>query len=111
MAEVRTRLKVLSDRSFEDFELSANQTGCFYCAIALQTFLLFEIVVANMKVDLLLYPNSPTEMHSMPKEGQSEVLEIYPCASKYNPTIATSLVVLIEYRRLSKYRAIMVTSS
>jgi hypothetical protein len=41
-----------------------------------------------MQVELLLYPDSPTEIHSKPGIGQSEVLEIYPCPSKLTLTIS-----------------------
>jgi hypothetical protein len=110
-AEARTRLKVVSDRSLGDFELSANQKGCSYCAIALQSLSLFKTVVPDMQVDLLLYPNSPTEMHSKSKEGQSEVLEIYPCASKHSPYGLMLLIALNQSRQFNKHRAIMGRSS
>jgi hypothetical protein len=108
---VRTRLKAVSDRSFEDFELSAKQNGCSYCAVALQSFLLFENIVSNMQVELLMYPSSPTEMHSRVREGQSEVLEIYPCPSKHILADLASMIALTGFRTFSKYRAIMAKSS
>jgi hypothetical protein len=110
-AEVRTRLEVVSHRNFKDFEFSANEEGCSYCAVALQCFALFRTIVSNLQVELLLYPNSPTEMHSKPEEGQSEVLEIYPCPSKPDPTIPTLWIILIVPRRINQYQAIMARSS
>jgi hypothetical protein len=109
--KVRARLRALSGRSFEGFELSANHQGCSYCAVALQSFLLFKEIVSNMQVELLLYPNSPTEMHSMPTKGQSEVLEIYSCPSKHPPAIPTFLVALTEYRTFGECGAVMVKVS
>jgi hypothetical protein len=104
--DVQTRLKVLSDRSFDGFELSAKN-GCSHCAVALQSFLLFENIVSNMQVELLLYPKSPTEMHSRAGKGQSEVLEIYPCPSKHILAALVSVIALTEFRTFSKCRVVM----
>jgi hypothetical protein len=109
--EVPTRLKVLSDRSYEDFESSADQKGCPHCSVILQSFALFDKVVPNMQVDLLLYADSPTEMHTKPEEGQSEVLELYPCQGKHFLNCSMVLIILTEVRRLDRDRVIMVRSS
>jgi hypothetical protein len=109
--DVQTRQKALSDRSFDVFELSANKNGCPYCAVALQSFLLFENIVSNMQVELLLYPNSSTEMHSRAGKGQSEVLEIYPCSSKNILAALASVIALTGSRTFSKCRAVMAKSS
>jgi hypothetical protein len=39
-------------------------------------------IVAEPRVDLLVYQDSPTEMHSMSEDHAGGVLEIYPCSSK-----------------------------
>jgi hypothetical protein len=73
-------LIVLSDRSFEEFSKSAKE-GCCFCDAILQAFMLFQFVDIGMHVELLLYGQSPAELHASVNEDIHEVVEIY-CPSK-----------------------------
>ena len=72
---------VLRDRSFDDFNKSADR-GCPFCDIVLQSFMLLDFVTPEMQVKLLLYADSPAELHGPGWAGFSEVIEIYPCSGK-----------------------------
>lgn len=78
----RSSLTVLGKRSFDDFELSATQ-GCCFCDMILQSFMMFKYIETGMQVDLLLYPQSPAELHSMSRNDLYDVVEIYACSSKF----------------------------
>jgi len=86
----RRSLIVVSNRSFDDFRTSAVQ-GCFFCDLVLQSFLLLQYVTAEMRVELLLYPDSPAELHSSDEQGFHEIVEIYPCSSKCLSSGRTSM--------------------
>ena len=77
-------LTVLYDRSWDDFIKSAER-GCTFCAIVSQGFLLFQFVDWNMRVELLLDPNSPAELHASVGKHLQEIVEIYPCPCKSSP--------------------------
>jgi hypothetical protein len=78
---MRASLKVLPDRSLSDFDSSAR-LGYPFCDLAVQSFMMLPYIVAEPRVDLLVYQDSPTEMHSMSEDHAGGVLEIYPCSSK-----------------------------
>lgn len=73
----RPSLTVLSRRSFDQFRISATQ-GCLFCDVALQSFMLLQTVEIGMRAELLLYPQSPTELHSLANKDVYDVVEIYP---------------------------------
>ncbi|KAG9201944.1 hypothetical protein G6514_005139 [Epicoccum nigrum] len=75
----RPSLKVISPRTLSDFEASAKEDGCRYCDYAFQSFLLLGSESDNPTVELLCYPDSPTELHSATNEEGCDVVEIYPC--------------------------------
>jgi hypothetical protein len=80
----RPKLTILADRSFEDFKISALQ-GCHFCDVTMQAFQLLQSVEFGAQVELLLYAQSPTELHSVANKGEYDVVEIYTCPSKPNP--------------------------
>jgi hypothetical protein len=75
-------LTVLTGRSFGDFEKSAME-GCNFCDKVLQSFMLLQYVERGMRVELLLYAESPTELHSLVNKDVYDAVEIYPCSSKF----------------------------
>jgi hypothetical protein len=77
----RPSLTVLRDRSFEGFCTSAKR-GCSFCGVILQAFPLLQFVATGMRVELLLYADSPVELHSSGQKDVHEVVEIYPCPSR-----------------------------
>lgn len=81
---------VLPGRSYHDFKGSAER-GCFFCDVVLQSFLLLQNVAPEMRVELVLYAESPAELHAPGWKSFHEVVEIYPCSSKF-----TSLASLNE---------------
>lgn len=72
---------VVADRSFEDFKVSARN-GCHFCDIILQSFMLLQTVESGMQVELVLYSQSPNELHSLANGETSDVVEIYPCSGE-----------------------------
>lgn len=76
-------LKVIPNCRFDDFESSANR-GCLFCAFVLQSFVLLQSqqVGRSTPVELLLYPDSPAELHSLADEDVYDVVEIYPYPCK-----------------------------
>jgi hypothetical protein len=77
----RPSLNVLSNRSFDEFSRSAMQ-GCSFCDVVQQSFLLLQYVAVEMRVELLLYGQSPAELHASANKDIHEVVEIYSCSSK-----------------------------
>lgn len=77
----RPGLIVLANRSFDEFSKSAKR-GCCFCDVVQQSFLLLQYVDAEMRVKLLLYAQSPAELHASANEDVHEVVEIYSCSSK-----------------------------
>ena len=77
----RPSLTVLANRSFDEFSKSAKQ-GCCFCDVIQQSFLLLRYVDAEMRVKLLLYAQSPAELHASSNKDFPEVVEIYSCSSK-----------------------------
>lgn len=69
---------VIEDRSFQDFNVSAEH-GCNFCDLIRQSFPLFTKIG---QVDLFLYSDSPIEIHS--KSNSSEILGIYAESGKYS---------------------------
>jgi hypothetical protein len=72
----------LVKRSFADFRISAKEKGCLYCDVALQSFMLLRFLNTTMQVELVTYPESPTELHSLANRGAYDVVEIYPSSGK-----------------------------
>lgn len=77
----RSSLTVLRDRCFEDFDRSATR-GCGFCDIVAQSFLLLQFVIPGMQVELILYPQSPAELHSLANKDIYDVVEIYPYSGR-----------------------------
>ncbi|KAF2828836.1 HET-domain-containing protein [Ophiobolus disseminans] len=75
----RPGLIVLANRSFDEFSKSAKQ-GCCFCDVVQQSFLLLQYVDAEMRVKLLLYAQSPAELHASANKDVHEVVEIYSCS-------------------------------
>ena len=73
----RPRLKALSSRTFRSFEASAKD-GCRYCDYVFQGFVLLGSTAENPEVELILYVDSPTELHSATNEDVCDIVEIYP---------------------------------
>lgn len=71
------RLIVIRDRSYDDFGVSAKQ-GCTFCDATLQSFMLLQSVEVGMPLELVIYAQSPTELHSLARKGVYDVVEIYP---------------------------------
>jgi len=90
----RPELTVLPGLSFNDFCISAER-GCFFCDVVLQSFLLLQFVTEEMRVELLLYADSPVELHSSGEKDFHEVVEIYPCSSTYTPFERTPIQIHI----------------
>jgi len=76
------RPTVLPDRSYDDFSKSADG-GCIFCDAVRQSFQLLDYVATEMPVKLLLYPDSPVELHASDGKDSYQVIEIYPCPSKF----------------------------
>ncbi|KAH5741123.1 hypothetical protein HBI18_042470 [Parastagonospora nodorum] len=72
--------KILSKRSFHDFQTSSLQ-GCAFCDVALQSCMLFQFVEAETQVEVLIYAQSPTELHSRANRDAQDIVEIYPSSS------------------------------
>jgi hypothetical protein len=79
-------LKILTNRSFNDFEISATE-GCHFCDVTYQSFPLLRSLGSDLQVELLMYPQSPTEIHNRSNGGAYDVVEIYPCSSKHFPLL------------------------
>lgn len=77
----RPSLTVLPNRSFDEFSKSAKQ-GCCFCDVVQQSFQLLQDVSVEMRVELLLYGQSPAELHASLNRDIHEVVEIYSCSSK-----------------------------
>lgn len=78
----RQRPTVLPDRSYDDFKKSSMR-GCPFCDVVLQSFMLLQGVTPEMRVELLLYAESPVELHMSGQKESPEVVEIYPCSSRF----------------------------
>jgi hypothetical protein len=73
----------LVKRSFDDFEISsAKGKGCHFCDVTLQSFMLLRFLDTAARVELLFYPESPTELHSLARRDAYDVVEIYPSSGK-----------------------------
>jgi hypothetical protein len=49
----------------------------------MQSFLLLELPGLDTRVELLLYPQSPTGIRSVAARDMHDVVEIYPVSSKF----------------------------
>lgn len=85
----RPSLTVLSKRTFHDFRISAAQ-GCRFCDVALQSFMLFQSVNTEMRVELLIYSQSPAELHYLANRDMCDAVEIYACEGKLSLSSCSS---------------------
>ncbi|KAJ8112944.1 hypothetical protein OPT61_g4808 [Boeremia exigua] len=69
-------VRILSKRSFDEFARSAAQ-GCVFCDAVAQSFALLRGVEPGMRVELLLYPDSPAEVHSLVNRLYGDAVEVY----------------------------------
>jgi hypothetical protein len=106
---LRSSLKVLPDRSFNEIDSSAKQ-GCWFCDLAVQSFMMLLRVESEPRVELLVYPDSPTEIHSISGNLPGDVLEIYPCSSTHTPVIPIWSIAMANSRRVSEGCVTMVES-
>jgi hypothetical protein len=61
--------------------------GCNFCDKISQSFMLLQCVEKGMRVELLLYAQSPAELHSVANKDVYDAVEIYPCSSKFYPCL------------------------
>lgn len=73
--------KVLSGRSFEECRLSF-ESGCGFCGLAVQASALLRSAGLNPLLEILLYPQAPTEIHSLSIDENYDVVEVYPSSGR-----------------------------